>query len=146
MVTYRVKNPSERLYLHVKEIIASVLTSIKSCVKEFRPEDFAGQNIDRKWKEWIENFELVLEFEGIKNTGNKRKAALLTVGGSELREIFSTLNPENDSYDSAKESLTNYFTPKKNLTAQRYRFFCAKPTSPEEKHDHWVTRLRKIGK
>jgi len=40
----------------------------------------------------------------------------------------------------------SYFTPKKNLTAQRYRFFCNKPTSPEEKHNHWVTRQHAIGK
>ena len=46
----------------------------------------------------------------------------------------------------AKDALTAHFSPKKNLTADRYRFFCTKPTSPEESHDHWITRLRIKGK
>ena len=129
--------------------MASALTSIKACVKEFRPDEEVGQNIDRRWREWIENLELVLDFEGITDpaTGNsRRKAAMLTVGGTELREIFETLTLEDGTYKAAKTALTNHFTTKKNITAQRYRFFCTKPTSPEETHDHWVTRLRTLGK
>ncbi|CAB4025889.1 PREDICTED: uncharacterized protein K02A2.6-like, partial [Paramuricea clavata] len=51
-----------------------------------------------------------------------------------------------DTYKAAKDALTAHFSPKKNLTADRYRFFCTKPTSPEEIHDHWITRLRTKGK
>ena len=45
----------------------ALLTSIKSWVLEFKPEELtdSGKNIDRRWKEWVENLELVLDFEGV---------------------------------------------------------------------------------
>ena len=45
----------------------ALLTSIKSWVPEFKPEELtdSGKNIDRRWKEWVENLELVLDFEGV---------------------------------------------------------------------------------
>ena len=123
----------------------ALLTSIKSCVPEFKPEELtdSGKNIDRGWREWVENFELVLDFEGVTDPeeGKSKKAALLTVGGlAQLREIFVTLTVADDTYKAAKDALTAHFSPKKNLTADRYRFFCTKPTSPEESHNHWITR------
>ena len=63
------------------------------------------------------------------------------VGGQALREIFATLTVADDTYKAAKDALTAHFSPKKNLTADRYRFFCTKPTSPKESHDYWITRL-----
>ena len=129
----------------------ALLSSIKSCVPEFKPEEVtdSGKNLDRRWREWLENFELVLDFEGVTDPtegSSKRKAAMLTVGGQSLREVFATLDVTGDTYQDAKDVLTAYFTPKKNLTAERYRFFCTKPVSPEESHDHWITRLRTKGK
>ena len=125
----------------------ALLTSIKSCVPEFKPEELtdSGKNI-RRWKEWVENFELLLDFEGVTDKAegkSKKKAAVLTVDGKALREIFATLTVADDTYKAAKDALTANFSPKKNLMADRYRFFCTKPTSPEESHDHWITRLRK---
>ena len=38
--------------------------------------------------------------------------------------------------------LTTHFTPKKNLTAERFELFCTKPIDSNETHDHWITRLR----
>ena len=103
----------------------ALLTSIKSCVPEFKPEELtdSGKNIDRRWKEWVENFELVLDFEGLTDPEegkSKKKAALLTVGGQALREIFATLTVADDTYKAAKDALTARFSPKKNLTADRY--------------------------
>ena len=62
---------------------------------------------------------------------SKRRAALLAVGGSKIREIFKTLTLESDnkSYDVAKAALSTYFKAKKNLTAERFKFFCTKPES-----------------
>ena len=48
----------------------------------------------------------------------------------------------DSTYSTATAALTAHFTAKKNLAAERYKFFCTKPTSPEESHDHWATRLR----
>ena len=130
---------------------SSSLASLKACVPEFKPAELSdsGHNQDRRWKEWLENFELVLEFEGVTDptSGPSRKrAALLTVGGPALRELFSTLTVADDKYESAKSALNTHFSPKKNLTAERYKFFCTKPTSTDEAHDHWITRLRSKGK
>ena len=113
----------------------ALLTSIKSCVPEFKPEELtdSGKNIDRRWKEWVENFELVLDFEGVtdpQEEKSKKKAALLAVGGQALGQIFPTLTVADDTYKAAKDALTAHFSPKKNLTADRYRFLCTKPISP----------------
>ena len=128
-------------------MVTALLTSIKSCAPEFKPEELtdSGKNIDRRR---VENFELVLDFEGLTDPEegkSKKKAALLTVGGQALRQIFATLTVADDTYKATKDALTAHFSPKKNLTADRYRFFCTKPISPEESHDHWITRLRTKG-
>ena len=73
---------------------------------------------------------------------SRKRAALLAIGGQKLREIFKTLTPADDSYQAAKECLYQYFKPQKNLIAERYKFLCMKPESPEETRVHWVTRLR----
>ncbi len=62
------------------------------------------------------------------------------------QRIFFHLNRSRNTYKDAKEALTAHLFPKKNLTAERYRFFCTKPTSPEETHGHWITRFRTKGK
>jgi hypothetical protein len=80
-------------------------------VPEFKPEELSdtGKNVDRRWKEWLENLELVQDFEGVTDQAegaSKRRAGLLTVGGQTLREIFSTLAVEGDTYKAAKDALT----------------------------------------
>eukprot|EP00795_Rhopilema_esculentum_P008818 gene8818-15293_t len=127
--------------------MASALVGLKACVTEFNPDvqQDAGSNQERRWKLWLENLELVMDFEGITDAAegpSKRRAALLAVGGSELRELFATLTVADAKYSTATAALTAHFTAKKNLAAERYKFFCTKPTSPEESHDHWATRLR----
>ena len=64
----------------------ALLTSIKYCAPEFKPEEATDSSkyLDRRWREWLEHFELVLDLEGVTDPteGNsKRKATMLTVGG-----------------------------------------------------------------
>ena len=59
-----------------------------------------------------------------------------------MRELFSTLTPQDDTYAQATATLTAHFTSKKNLTAEQFKFFCSKPIDRDETHDHWITRLR----
>ena len=130
--------------------MASSLVGLKSCVSEFDPDAHhdAGTNQERRWKQWLENLELVIDFEGITDPAegpSKKRAALLAVGGAAIRELFATLTVADTQYSTAKAALTAHFTAKKNLTAERYKFFCTKPESPEESHDDWVTRLRVKG-
>ena len=131
----------------------STLASLRSCVTEFNPDKTFGEeessdNVEKKWEKWLENFEVCLDFEGVVDdsttTTSKKRAALLAVGGPKLREIFKTLTiQDNDSsYDAAKTAMNTYFKARKNLTAERFKFFCTKPESQDETHDHYITRLR----
>ena len=67
--------------------MASSLVGLKSCVSEFDPDAHhdAGTNQERRWKQWLENLELVMDFEGITDPvegPSKKQAALLAVGGA----------------------------------------------------------------
>ena len=116
--------------------------NLKSCVSEFDTEQTPDvQNMNRKYTAWIENFEVVCDFEDV--PAAKKKAALLAVGGAKLRELCKTLNvTATDDYNSTKTKLETHFKVKKNTTAERFKFLNTKPESSEETHDHWVTRLR----
>ena len=109
--------------------MSNTLANLKACVPEFDPEALTddGVNMERRWKQWLENFECCLTFEGVtdpEDGPSKKKAALLAIGGQKLRELFSTLTPEGNTYTQAINSLTAHFTAKKNLTAERFKFFC----------------------
>ena len=88
--------------------MTSALTSLKACVLEFNPDD-QSDNLARKWQQWIENFELVLDYEGVTDPtdggASKRRAALLTVGGQAFRDVFSTLTVTDQTYATAKRLL-----------------------------------------
>ena len=130
--------------------MANHLANLKACIQEFRPEEFGVTgNIANQWNLWLKNFEYCVEFESIKcedGDTSKKKAALMVVGGPRLREIFETLSPVNESYEEAKRVLSEYFTPQKNLTAERYKFLCTRPESHNETHSQWVTRLKTLVK
>ena len=132
--------------------MANHLANLKSCFPEFKPGEQG--NIAKQWDMWVTNFDCCLEFEEIKDefkdengkTISKKRAALLAIGGPQLREIFATLKCDKGTYDEAKKVLTEYYTPKRNLTAERYKFLCNKPESDRETHLQWITRLRTIVK
>ena len=128
--------------------MANHLANLKSCVPEFKTGEQG--NTAKQWEMWLQNFECCLEFEQVTDdfkdengrTVSKKRAALLAIGGQQLREIFSTLNIEKGTYAEAIKLLTQYYTPKRNLTAERYKFLCNKPESEKESHLRWITRLR----
>ena len=72
----------------------------------------------------------------------QKKAAFLAISGQKLGELFSTVTPPADMYEAAMTILPTHFTLKKNLTAERFEFFCTKPINSDKTHDHWITRLR----
>ena len=118
---------------------------------EFNPDSLVDEasNTEKRWTQWLENFDCCLEFEGVTDpaTGaSKKRAALLAIGGQQLRDLFKTLKPTDDTYTSACTILNDHFKAKKNLTAERFKFFYTKPRGPEESHDHWISRLRTLVK
>ena len=100
---------------------------------------------------WTENLEYCFIFEGLDTSvagvdvEAKKKVALLTLAGQPLRALYNTLEDPATTYTAAKKILEDYFKGTKNLTAERYKFFCMRPLSKQETHDQWVTRLKTKG-
>jgi hypothetical protein len=122
------------------------LATLREVCEVFDIEQYDTGNIEKKWKAWLDNFEICTEYEGVENP-KKRRAALLAVAGPQIRELLSTLEEEEaKTYETVKKVFNDYFKGKKNLTAERYKFLCLKPESESETHDVWITRLKKVGK
>ena len=70
----------------------------------------------RKWIKRLENF-----FIAAAITDNKRQRALfLYYAGEEVCKIFETLAETGEDFATAKEKLTEYFNPKKNVKYEIY--------------------------
>ena len=95
----------------------------------------------RKYEDWLENFEACADFEDV--APEKRKPALLALGGERFRQLCKTLEVKPaDTYEELKEILHTHFTPKRNTSAERFKFFNTRPESAEETHNKWVMRLK----
>lgn len=97
------------------------------------------------WRKWLRSFMYMIEGRGI--TANERKKALLLhLSGTEVQDIYETLQPlENEenknSFTITVDRLTAYFTPKANKTYERHLFRKIRQ-EVNEKVDQFVTRLR----
>jgi hypothetical protein len=122
--------------------MSNTLVNLRACVKEFDPEQSSDLvKVARKYDDWMENFEACADFEDV--APEKRKPALLALGGEKFRQLCKTLEVKStDKYVEMKETLHSYFTPKKNTSAERFKFFNTRPESAEETHDKWVMRLK----
>ena len=75
-------------------------------------------------KQWLENFECCLEFEGVivdLQAQNPKKHVVLLV--------------------TKCWQLSEHFMSKRNLTVERCKFFNTKSLALDESHDRWITRL-----
>jgi hypothetical protein len=133
----------ELLVSQTIRMASNTLANLRACVQEFDTEESCDvQNLARKFKSWLENFEACADFEELSD--NRRRPALLALGGEKLRELIKTLGATaTDTYVQTKTALNTHFTPKKTTSAERFKFLNMRPESPEETHDHWVTRMRK---
>ena len=92
-----------------------------------------------RWTRWLERFNTYLIAADIKDDDRKR-ALLLYQAGSEVYEIFKTLEEdEAKDFKSAVKALTKYFEPEKNVIYQATQ-------DKEESIDEFHTRLRGLGK
>ena len=81
------------------------LATLKQVCETFEVERYETGNIEKKWKAWLDNFDICTEYEGIENP-KKRRAALLAVAGPQVREIHSTLDEEEaKDYETVKRHL-----------------------------------------
>ena len=98
-----------------------------------------------RWTRWLERFNTYLIAADIKDDARKR-ALLLYQAGSEVYEIFKTLEEdEAKDFKSAVKALTKYFKPEKNVIYQTYVFRQA-IQGKEESIDEFHTRLRGLAK
>ena len=75
------------------------------------------------FKAWIRTFENYLLAMSESELPEARKRALLIhCLGAEGQRLFYTLTVADDKYATALEALSDFFTPKVNVVAERYRF------------------------
>lgn len=109
----------------------------------------SGDN-EREWKSFKQRFELyLLAAEKSKKSEETKVALLLTIGGSELLQIYNSFEfpaPDDSSnpakvLESVVEKFDAYFAPRKNELASRYKF--RKCVQLADEHvDAYITRLR----
>ena len=124
------------------KMASNTLANMRACVKEF-DTDQTGElaSTAKRFRSWLENFEACADFEDI--SPEKRRPALLALGGEKFRELCKTLDITSaDSYAEMVEKLKTHYTPQKNTSAERFKFFNMRPESSEETHDRWVTRMK----
>ncbi|UYV70088.1 hypothetical protein LAZ67_7001756 [Cordylochernes scorpioides] len=73
------------------------------------------------------------------------QATLLHCLGPQVQRIFFNLPEEKDTYEKAKEALTKYFTPQKNIVSERFKFRQRKQNT-DENIDSYVIALRELVK
>lgn len=99
-------------------------------------------SLSQRWKRWLRGFEFYAEAAGVKDEKQKRQL-LLHSAGPEVQDIFDTLMNCGEDYKTAKERLTEYFTPHKNIPYHRHLFRQEKQNEGET-IAQFVTRLRQL--
>uniref|UniRef100_A0AAV2MLX7 Gypsy retrotransposon integrase-like protein 1 n=1 Tax=Knipowitschia caucasica TaxID=637954 RepID=A0AAV2MLX7_KNICA len=106
-----------------------------------------------RWTRWLTAFELFADGKGLildaRVTDNTkiRRRALLLHAGTDVQDIFSTLDDTGGSsdYDKAVKALNDYFVPKVNNAFARQTFYQLSQNAGETVQQ-FVTRLRRTAK
>ena len=106
-------------------------------------------NVGPRWKRWLTAFELYADSKGLiiepdKNDHKQRRRALLLhAAGTDVQDIFATLDDTGGptDYDKAITALNGHFLPKVNTAHGRHVFKHTLPTSGETIQQYLV-RLR----
>ena len=100
-----------------------------SGIKQFDPHS-EPSSLASQWKEWLQRFKRCIVALDIKDKARKR-ALLLYLAGPKVETIFATLpdtGKEND-FDTAEQTLTEYFAPKKEHSIRATYFSQSQPAS-----------------
>ena len=139
--THEVPSDRSEHNVRIDRMASNTLANLRACVKEFDTEQ-SGElaSTSKRFMSWLENFEACADFEDV--SPEKRRPALLALGGEKFRELCKTLDVSNtDTYAQVVEKLKAHYTPQKNLSAERFKFINMRPESSEETHDRWVTAV-----
>ena len=99
-------------------------------------------SLGQRWKTWKRRFQVYVAAMKIEDAQQKR-ALLLYQMGEATQSIFDTFTDTGDDYDTAMTKLDEYFTPKKNLDYEVFKFRNTAQMSGET-IDQYTTRLRKL--
>ena len=112
-----------------------------SALSNFDPFDIhADDAIAQRWRKWIKRLENPFVAAAIIDK-KRQRALLLYYAGEEVSEIFETLEDKGDDFATAKEKLTEYFDPKKNVGYEIYTFRQARK-NPGDSMNAFHSRLR----
>ena len=89
--------------------MAKALSNI-SCVEQFVITE--GENKHKYWLLRKEELDIYIEAAGVTDK-KQQNALLLQLGGRALREIYKTLNADDDDYAAICDKLETYFQPRK---------------------------------
>ena len=99
-----------------------------------------------RWKKWLHLFNNLTVAMDISSKKRKR-ALLLHLSGTEVFDIFESFTDaqkgSEDDFDQAVESLSGYFSPKKNIEFKTRKFRLASQRQ-DETLDSFHTRLRHL--
>ena len=99
-------------------------------------------SLGQRWKAWKRQFEVYVAAQKIEDAAQKRALLLYQVGEA-TQDIFDTLADTGDDYDTAITKLDEYFTPKRNLDYEVFKFRNTAQNAGET-IDQYATRLRKL--
>ena len=99
-------------------------------------------NLATRWEKYMKRFNNSMAAMDVKEESRKR-ALLLHYSGEEVNDLFDTLpdTGEDNDYKEACEALTRYFTPKRNVSFEIFKFRNLKQES-HETVDEFRTRLQ----
>ena len=103
------------------------------------------QYMERQLKEWPENFECCLTFEGVpdlQDGPSQKKVDFLEFRRQKLCSLLATFNINDNTHQTEKQDLTYHFVTDRNHQVQGFKFFHTKSLAAMETLNHWITSVR----
>ena len=110
-------------------------------VPPFDPHE-EPSTIAERWNKWVRSFALFADASGCTDDGQKRKL-LLHCAGSEVQDIFDTLEDVGDTYQATKNKLDENFAPQQNTSYNHHKFH-QEHQQEGETVGQYVTRLPRM--
>ena len=112
------------------------------------PRQFNTAAVDMhvEWRMWINSFHIysqAIELE--KKSDSIQTATMLHCLRPSAQRIYETLPDKKDTLEEAEKALEQYFAPKRNVVAERYKFRSRKQNS-DEPIDAYLGSLRELAK
>ena len=102
-------------------------------------------NFREEWKRWIDSFEMFSTASKLDNKDDKvQRATLLHLAGPAVQRVFSNHTGDKTSTKIVKDRMTEFFAPKGNKWAERYRLKC-RVQQLHESNGKFVSDLKKLG-